>query len=96
MAGVAGLNSNNDLKECDVIGGSKEPAEAAGNPSGCRTFDLEEMRRDLIVMRNKHGPTSPIGHRCSNLIELIQLPELPQAQYDRQMADLRKFLAQPN
>jgi hypothetical protein len=50
----------------------------------------------LDVLRRKHGPTSPIGYRCSNIIELIQLPELPQAQYDRQMADLQQLLAQPH
>lgn len=47
----------------------------------------------LDVLRRKHGATSPVGHRCSNILELIQMPELPQAQYDQQMADLRKLLA---
>jgi hypothetical protein len=50
----------------------------------------------LDVLRRKHGPTSAIGHRCSNILELMQMPELPQAQYDRQMADLQQLLAQPN
>jgi hypothetical protein len=54
---------------------------------------LERDRRDLIVMREVHGADSAVGHRCSNLVELIQMLELPQAQYDRQMADLRKLLA---
>ena len=53
-------------------------------------------RGELDAIRRDHGPTSPIGHRCSNLIELSQMPELPQAQYDRQMADLQQLLAQPN
>lgn len=47
----------------------------------------------LDVLRRKHDANSAIGHRCSNILELIQMPELPQAQYDRQMADLRKLLA---
>lgn len=54
---------------------------------------LEQTRRDLIVMRNKHGATSPIGCRCSNIIELIQVPELPRLQLERQMADLQRLLA---
>lgn len=30
---------------------------------------LEQTRRDLIVIRNKHGAMSPIGCRCSNIVE---------------------------
>lgn len=41
------------------------------------------LRRELILMRNKYGATSAIGCRCSNIVELIQMPELPQAQYDK-------------
>ncbi len=35
-------------------------------------FDLEDTRRQLIALRVKHGANSPIGHRCSNIVELIQ------------------------
>jgi hypothetical protein len=51
------------------------------------------LRREMILTRNKHGAMSAIGARCSTIVELIQMPELPQALYDRQMADLRKLLA---
>jgi hypothetical protein len=54
---------------------------------------LEQTRRDLIVMRNKHGARSPIGCRCSNIVELIQVPEVPRFQIDRQVADLQRLLA---
>jgi hypothetical protein len=54
---------------------------------------MEETRRHLIALRERHGATSAIGCRCSNIVELIQMPELPQAQYDRQMADLQQLLA---
>ena len=54
---------------------------------------LEQTRRDLIVMRVKHGATSPIGCRCSNIIELIQAPEVPKVFLERQMADLQRLLA---
>lgn len=33
---------------------------------------LEQTRCDLIALRNAHGADSPIGYRCSNLVELIQ------------------------
>jgi hypothetical protein len=54
---------------------------------------LEQTRRDLIVMRAKHGADSPIGCRCSNIVELIQMPEVPAALVARQMADLQRLLA---
>lgn len=34
-------------------------------------FDHENTRRDLIALRVKHGANSPIGHRCSSLIEML-------------------------
>lgn len=51
------------------------------------------LRRELILVRNKHGATSPIGCRCSNIVELIQMPEVPRFQLERQMADLQRLLA---
>ena len=53
---------------------------------------LDQTRRDLIVMREAHGADSPIGHRCSNIVELIQVPEVPKFQLERQMADLQRLL----
>jgi hypothetical protein len=53
---------------------------------------LEDARRDLIVMRDAYGADSPIGHRCSNIVELIQAPELPSFLIQRQMADLQRLL----
>jgi hypothetical protein len=35
-------------------------------------FDLEDTRRSLIALRSKLGAYSPAGHRCSNLVEMIQ------------------------
>jgi len=35
-------------------------------------FQLEDTRRRLISLRNKHGADSPAGHRCSNIIEQLQ------------------------
>ena len=34
-------------------------------------FDLEKTRRDLIATRAKHGAETPIGHRCSNLLGML-------------------------
>lgn len=49
--------------------------------------------KELTAIRNEHRADTKIGYRCSNIIELMQLPELPQAQYDRQISDLRRLLA---
>lgn len=55
---------------------------------------LPDMRRSLIALRRKHGPTSAIGYRCSNILELIQVPELPKALLARQTADLQRLLSE--
>ncbi len=34
-------------------------------------LDFENTRRDLIAKRTAAGANTPIGHRCSNLIEQI-------------------------
>lgn len=34
-------------------------------------FDLENTRRELIAKRVAVGANTPIGHRCSNLIEQL-------------------------
>ena len=54
---------------------------------------LEQTRRDLIVMRQAHGDDSAVGHRCSNIVELIQMPELPKELLKRQMTDLARLRA---
>ncbi len=54
---------------------------------------LAKTRRDLIALRRAHGADSAIGHRCSNLVELLQLPELPKDLIQRQMNDLARLRA---
>lgn len=64
-------------------------------------MDIEQTRRDLIVIRNAHGADSPIGYRCSNLVELIQelqgatgeQREAVMANIERQAADLQRLRA---
>jgi hypothetical protein len=34
-------------------------------------FELEDTRRKLIAKRVAAGADTPIGHRCSNLVELL-------------------------
>ena len=34
-------------------------------------FDPVDARRNLIAKRVAAGATTPIGHRCSNLVELL-------------------------
>lgn len=53
-------------------------------------YVLDQTRRNLIALRVKHGAGTPIGHRCSNLIELLQVPEIPSWMIVRQMADLER------
>lgn len=55
--------------------------------------DLENTRRDLIALRVAHGANSPVGYRCSNIIELLQTPELPKSLIARQMNDLARLRA---
>lgn len=75
------------------------------NDSGTRTgsdtpltqdrsgFDLENTRRDLIALRVKYGAESPIGHRCSNIVELLKRKPPPVELIKRQMAELQALLA---
>ena len=39
---------------------------------GLPYLTIEDTRRRLIALRNKHGADSPAGHRCSNIIEQLQ------------------------
>ena len=55
--------------------------------------NLETTRRDLIALRVKHGADSDIGHGCSNIIELIQQPELPSKLIQYQTDRLARLLA---
>lgn len=34
-------------------------------------FDLPTIRKQLDALRTRHGADSPIGHRCSNLVEQL-------------------------
>lgn len=58
-------------------------------------FDLEDARRSLIAKRVAAGADSEIGHRCSNLIELLE--NYPKAQDETQRshieANIRKQMA---
>ena len=58
----------------------------------CSQDVLSQTYRDLMALRVKHGAGTPIGHRCSNIVELIQAPEVPKFQLERQMADLQRLL----
>jgi hypothetical protein len=54
--------------------------------------DIDQTRRKLIALREKHGADSQVGYRCSNLVELIQMPNPPAALVERQMSDLQRLL----
>lgn len=56
-------------------------------------FDLEDTRRELTALRVKHGADTPIGHRCSNINELLKRNPPPAELIQRQMAELQALLA---
>lgn len=56
-------------------------------------FSVKAARRDLMAVRAAHGADSAIGHRCSNLVELLQMPELPKRLIEKQMNDLARLRA---
>jgi hypothetical protein len=84
-----GAGKNDALKPKEIFEGG--PHLELTQPSS-RTV-LEQTRRDLIVMREAYGADTPVGHRCSNIVELLQMPELPKALLARQMADLARLRA---
>ncbi len=55
-------------------------------------FDLENTRRDLIALRVKYGADTPIGHRCSNIAELLDNGGPPEL-IAKQTAELKRLLA---
>ena len=50
--------------------------------------DSRDVRRQLIALRVRHGASSAIGHRASNIIEMIKNNVNPA----RQVADLERLL----
>lgn len=54
-------------------------------------FDPKTIRKSLDALRAKHGADTPIGYRCSKLIE--QLKRYP-GSTGEQRANLEKFIAQ--
>ena len=57
------------------------------------SFEIENTRRELIALRVKYGAESPIGHRCSNIVELLKKKPPPTELIKRQMAELQALLA---
>lgn len=39
--------------------------------------DLEATRCGLINIRDRRGADTPPGHRCSNAVEILQMPPHP-------------------
>jgi hypothetical protein len=86
------MTTDNDTQTYANDSATSSPTNTGLAQPSSRTV-LEQTRRDLIVMRAKHGADSPIGCRCSNIVELIQMPEVSAALVARQMADLQRLLA---
>ncbi len=50
------------------------------------------LRADLIAMRVRHGSQSPIGHRCSNIIESCRAGASIDS-INRQVLELARLMA---
>lgn len=59
-------------------------------------FDLEDTRRQLIAKRQAAGADTPLGHRCSNLIEQLQnyAKAESEEQRERLRASIQKSMAE--
>lgn len=55
-------------------------------------LDFENTRRDMIALRVKYGADTPIGHRCSNIIEGLK-NKVPPALIAKQMRELQALVA---
>lgn len=58
---------------------------------GLPGFELENTRRALIATRIKHGANTPIGHRCSNIVEMLE-SGAPPTMIVKQMNKLAQLL----
>jgi hypothetical protein len=74
----------------------QETVNEAGNDGGSvtevlpkRRFDAKTVRAQLDALRAKHGADTPIGHRCSNLIEMMKNRETATPDLRR---DLDKYI----
>ncbi len=75
-----------------AVNNQRTPVEIGAKlTQGCSPHVL---RSDLDALRRKYEADTPIGHRCSNLIELMQMPELPTHLIRRQMDDLQRLLGE--
>lgn len=83
-----------DKLEQTAVNGTRTNLHFGTQLTHGRSWDvLKQTYRDLMALRVKHGPGTPIGYRCSNIMELLQVPEVPTALLARQMADLQRLLA---
>lgn len=53
---------------------------------------LRKTMSELTVLRNQHKADSPIGHHCSNIMRLIQMPTPPAHLIKIQMAGLERAM----
>lgn len=53
---------------------------------------LQKTMSELTVLRNQHKADSPIGHHCSNVMRLLQMPNPPAFQLKLQMAGLERAM----
>lgn len=75
-----------------------EPAHAPPPPPAVRRDPISAEAKatiaNLINLRDAHGANTPVGYRCSNLAELLQIPKPPAHLVQRQMNDLARLRAE--
>lgn len=69
----------------------EEKTEVPNLPRPLLDF-IDATRRQLIATRVKHGANTPIGHRCSNIVELLESGATP-GMIAKQMNDLDRLLS---
>jgi hypothetical protein len=62
------------------------------NESGNKDAISAETVPMLLAMRSRHGADTPIGHRCSNVIEMLRQPVPYRAGIRRQLDDIERLL----
>lgn len=70
--------------------------DRARQPAPPLSAEARKTIAGLINMRAAHGADTPIGYRCSNLVELLQIPVPPRHLVERQMTDLERLRSQLN
>lgn len=77
------------IEEVKVLGAA---VPRVSEPPPPRDPALAKTMSELTVLRNQHKADTAIGHHCSNIMRLIQMPNPPAHLVNIQMAGLQRAL----